>query len=217
MDSKNVKERSFLEVQNLAKINCTTTTVSSSKSKKEKNYLRLHNRNEKQGSCGESKKRTQSRLLQYHIRSAEEKREVTSNNRLVQTQQAYKNTNFSYGECPVNQSSSYTRPMGSVYRFKGRVLPYTHQDNFQEIPSVLFSEPNVAVQSTAVRSVSGAPNNYCNNVISQKTLHEQGIKIHYQWREDKPQEIHKVIQSTPEIDTSYSGGQDPISVIYRYR
>ena len=170
MDSKNVKERSFLEVQNLAKINCTTTTVSSSKSKKEKNYLRLHNRNEKQGSCGESKKRTQSRLLQYHIRSAEEKREVTSNNRLVQTQQAYKNTNFSYGECPVNQSSSYTRPMGSVYRFKGRVLPYTHQDNFQEIPSVLFSEPNVAVQSTAVRSVGGAPNIYCNNVIRRKAL-----------------------------------------------
>ncbi len=37
--------------------------------------------------------------------------------------------------------------------------------------------------------------------LVEKLCHEQGIKIHYQWREDKPQEIHKVIQSTPEIDT----------------
>ena len=90
---------------------------------------------------------------------------------------------------------------GSRLSIKGRVFPYTHQDNIQEIHSVLFPEPNVAVQSTTVQSVSDAPNNYCNISFVAKLCHEQGINIHYQWREDKHKEIHKVIQSTPEIDT----------------
>ena len=59
---------------------------------------------------------------------------------------------------------------GSRLSIKGRVFPYTHQDNIQEIHSVLFPEPNVAVQSTAVQSVSDAPNNYCNNIIRRKAL-----------------------------------------------
>ena len=147
-----------------------TPTISSTQFEEEKNHRRMHRRNGCERCCRKGQRHKQSGILQHHIRPSEEKRKTSSDNRFIQTQQAYSHTNFSHGERPIDQNSTNSRTVGGVYRFKGRLLSSSHKTDLQEIPSVPFPKQDLAVQSPAIRFVSGPTSLYCSYVVRREAL-----------------------------------------------
>ena len=102
---------------------------------------------------------------------------------------------------PSQSSSSYTRPTGRVYPLKDAYFLIPIKTTFRKY--IQFCFLNQTWQFKALPCSLSVTPQIITAIMSfvAKLCHEQGINIHYQWREDKHKEIHKVIQSTPEIDT----------------